>query len=134
MDESLFETHKRLSPWNARQERCPGPRTTMLIRCTTDEAARIRSAAKRRDTTISGFVLHTLRCSWVVAEGLNLPGYHERELQTGNTIRAVTVSGNVITGTVSSIRRYGGAVQFEVEHDDGEVDTIYSWQVVRDLT
>lgn len=41
-----------------------GPRTTMLIWCSTQESKRIRGAAKRRDVTISGFVLHTLRSFW----------------------------------------------------------------------
>ena len=40
------------------------PRTTMLVRCSTAEARRIRRNAKRRDSTISGFVLHCLRRSW----------------------------------------------------------------------
>lgn len=39
----------------------PGPRTAVLLRCTDYEASRIRAAARRRDTTISGFVLHSLR-------------------------------------------------------------------------
>src|ERR1700758_1966858 len=41
--------------------RPPGPRTTMLLRCSTGEAGRIRRVAKRRDITISGFVLHCLK-------------------------------------------------------------------------
>jgi len=47
-----------------------GERTTMLIRCSVDEARRIRAAAKRRDTTISGFMLFCLKRSWEVAERL----------------------------------------------------------------
>jgi len=43
-----------------------GPRTTMLLRCSAQESERIRWAAKMRDTTISEFVLHCLRRSWLV--------------------------------------------------------------------
>jgi hypothetical protein len=41
-----------------------GTRTTMLIRCSKAEAHRIRAGAKRRCTTISWFVLHTLALAW----------------------------------------------------------------------
>jgi uncharacterized protein (DUF1778 family) len=41
-----------------------GGRTAILIRCSTDEAARIRAAAKRSGTTISDYVLHVLRRAW----------------------------------------------------------------------
>ena len=44
--------------------RFPGPRTTMLLRCSKEEAHRIRVGAKRRGTTISWFVLHSLALSW----------------------------------------------------------------------
>ena len=44
--------------------RFPGPRTTMLLRCSKEEAHRIRLGAKRRSTTISWFVLHSLALSW----------------------------------------------------------------------
>jgi uncharacterized protein (DUF1778 family) len=44
--------------------RTPGKRTTMLIRCSKEEAQRIRAGAKRRCTTISWFVLHTLTLAW----------------------------------------------------------------------
>jgi hypothetical protein len=53
-----------------RPARLTGPRTTLLLRCSLDEARRIRSAAKRRGSTISGFVLHSLRRSWNVSDGL----------------------------------------------------------------
>lgn len=48
----------------ALSRRPPGPRTTMLIWCSAQESRRIRAAAKRRDATISGFVLHTVRSFW----------------------------------------------------------------------
>ena len=44
--------------------RFPGSRTTMLIRCSKEEAHRIRIGAKRRGTTISWFVLHSLALCW----------------------------------------------------------------------
>jgi|SRR5215831_15743267 len=44
--------------------RFPGPKTTMLLRCSKEEAHRIRVGAKRRGTTISWFVLHSLALSW----------------------------------------------------------------------
>lgn len=46
--------------------RPPGPRTTVLLRCSTEESERIRRAAEMRDTTICGFVLHCLKRSWDV--------------------------------------------------------------------
>ena len=45
--------------------RPPGPRTTMLLSCPVEEAQRIRAAAKRREITISGVVLHALRLAWI---------------------------------------------------------------------
>jgi uncharacterized protein (DUF1778 family) len=44
----------------------PGPRTTILLRCSAAEATRIRSAARQRATTISSFVMRSLRRSWDV--------------------------------------------------------------------
>jgi len=46
----------------------PGPRSAVLIRCLQDEAERIRAAAGHRNTTISAFVLHSLKRSWSVKE------------------------------------------------------------------
>ncbi|HZP32810.1 MAG TPA: hypothetical protein VFB23_05530 [Candidatus Acidoferrales bacterium] len=42
----------------------PGPRTAILVRCSNGEAARIRTAAKQRKTTIGSYVLHSLRRFW----------------------------------------------------------------------
>src|SRR5215470_4310444 len=53
--------------------KAPGPRTTMLLWCSKDEARRIRIVAKERETTISAFVLHTLRSSWRVIEKFPKP-------------------------------------------------------------
>jgi len=44
------------------------PRTTMLLRCSAEESDRIRRAATSRGTTISGFVLYSLRRSWNIAD------------------------------------------------------------------
>src|SRR5262245_50851802 len=54
----------------------PGPRTVIFVRCSVYEASRIRDAARRRNTTISGFVLHSLRRTWNVAH--NPPGIRSR--------------------------------------------------------
>lgn len=45
----------------------PGPRTSILLWCAKPEARRIRLAAKRREITITGFIVHTLRCTWTAA-------------------------------------------------------------------
>src|SRR5215469_2477466 len=60
---SIQETSGR--PLTAYQPvRVPGPRTTMLLRCSKQEAHRIKVGAKRRNTTISWFVLHSVALSW----------------------------------------------------------------------
>jgi uncharacterized protein (DUF1778 family) len=58
---------KNFGPVLMRPGRVQGPRTSMLVRCAAEESARIRTAAKHRDTTISGFVLASLRRSWLVS-------------------------------------------------------------------
>jgi hypothetical protein len=71
-DEGLFAKISmlpELAPGFA--SRPPGRRTTMLLHCSIVEASRLRAAAKRRDITISGFVLRTLRRSWNVQEKLS---------------------------------------------------------------
>src|SRR5215470_20438330 len=47
----------------------PGPRTTMLLSCPMEDAHRIRETAKRKETTISGLVLHALRLAWAIPDG-----------------------------------------------------------------
>lgn len=42
----------------------PGPRTTMMLSCSVEEASEIRKEAESKGTTISGLVLHALRKSW----------------------------------------------------------------------
>lgn len=44
--------------------RAHGPRTAVLIRCSVEEAARVRLAASRRELSISRFVLQVLHRSW----------------------------------------------------------------------
>jgi uncharacterized protein (DUF1778 family) len=51
----------------------PGPRRTMLLRCSVDEAARIRTAAKRRQSSISGYVRLALKRSWIVVDRIGVP-------------------------------------------------------------
>src|SRR5215467_11034181 len=53
--------------------RAPGKRTAILVRCSVDEASRIRIAAIRRDATISGFVLHCLKRNWDLNLGRPTP-------------------------------------------------------------
>jgi hypothetical protein len=45
-----------------------GFRATVLLRCSEDDAQRIRAAAKRRDVSISGYVRYVLRRSWEIAD------------------------------------------------------------------
>src|SRR5579871_6092500 len=40
------------------------PRTALLLRCSVEEASRIRSAARRRRLTISEYVLYALHITW----------------------------------------------------------------------
>lgn len=64
----------------------PGPKTTMLLRCSLDEAARIRAAARRRQTSISGYVRLALQRSWSITDGIAVPE------QVAETL-AATVAG-----------------------------------------
>jgi len=47
-----------------------GPKTTMLLHCSREEAKKVRIAAGRRETTISGFVVDCLRRSWKASDAL----------------------------------------------------------------
>lgn len=68
LDEKLLEQFPKLSPLLT-SPRVPGRRTAVLIRCSDEQASRIRSAAKRRSTTISHFVLSSLTRKWDVSFG-----------------------------------------------------------------
>ena len=72
VEEMLFARLSRFREFNQAVARTslhpPGPRSAILLRCSVEEAKQIRVAAGRRQTTISGFVLHALRRSWRVTE------------------------------------------------------------------
>jgi uncharacterized protein (DUF1778 family) len=71
IEEGMFRRHQRLATLQATVRwRLPGPRTTMILRCARQEAMRIRTAARRRDITISRFVLDALEIAWAVADRL----------------------------------------------------------------
>src|SRR5262249_21645727 len=65
LEDSLFHKLTRFRDLNRvlsrLPTRAPGPRTAFLFRCSAVDAQRIRIAAERRQTTISGFVLHCIR-------------------------------------------------------------------------
>ena len=70
-EEELLGKAGQSPPLNRRPSgtlRPPGPRTTFLLRCSTEESERIRRAAKLRDTTISAFVLRCIARSWRIEE------------------------------------------------------------------
>jgi uncharacterized protein (DUF1778 family) len=126
-DERLVATHEALAPWDPHFLSPPAkPRTSMLIRCSGDEAARIRAAAKRRETTISGFVLHGLSSSW----DLKRPKASSRDFHVGDFVRAVLPQGSVITGRVTSVISDGGLIKLDVQHGDDRLERIDLWQVV----
>jgi uncharacterized protein (DUF1778 family) len=50
---------------NRRALIAPGPRTAILVRCSTSEADRIREAAERRRIPINAFVLQGIRRAWI---------------------------------------------------------------------
>lgn len=69
-DEMIFSQLNRLAGLNssASERSVPalGTKTKILVRCSAEEAERIRPAAKRRDATISKFVMYCLSRSWNV--------------------------------------------------------------------
>lgn len=72
-DERLLSLLERIRPLHELRKHTPvarhgGPRTAMLIRCSKEEANQIRTAAKRRSTTISAFVLYALHGAWEVQD------------------------------------------------------------------
>lgn len=62
VEERYFSRIERLLPLGI--TRPPGKRTCLLIRCSAEEAKRIRTAAKRRSMTMCGYVLYSLERSW----------------------------------------------------------------------
>lgn len=63
LNRSQFRNHTLDMP-----DRAPGPRTAILIRCSTAEARIVRAAAKRRQLPISSWVLLCLRRAWVARD------------------------------------------------------------------
>jgi hypothetical protein len=41
-----------------------GPRTALLVRCTIEEAGRIREAAQRANLSVNAFILRCLNMAW----------------------------------------------------------------------
>jgi uncharacterized protein (DUF1778 family) len=68
-EETILARSGRLHAFMGTRPRPPGPRTALLLRCSTEESERIRRAAKMTDSTISGFVLYALRLSWAARYG-----------------------------------------------------------------
>ncbi|MGB9468724.1 MAG: hypothetical protein WBQ59_05185 [Candidatus Acidiferrum sp.] len=69
-EELIFSQVNRLARLNGRASQRFVPaleiKTKILLRCSAEEAERIRTAAKRRDASISKFVMHCLSRSWNV--------------------------------------------------------------------
>jgi hypothetical protein len=70
LEETVFARVSRLRPLPFR--RPPGPRTCVLIRCSADEAKRIRSATNRRQMTNCGYVLYCLERWWRLERGATI--------------------------------------------------------------
>jgi hypothetical protein len=64
VEERFFARVIRLGPLPF--SRPAGPRTCLLIRCSEEEAKRIRQVAKRRQMTMCGYVLYCLERWWNV--------------------------------------------------------------------
>jgi hypothetical protein len=64
VEERFFARVSRLGPLPFK--RPAGPRTCLLIRCSQEEAQRVRRVAKRREMSISAYVLYCLERSWNV--------------------------------------------------------------------
>lgn len=70
-DERLADSLQTLIA--APRGRDEGARTTVLLRCSAEEARRIRLAARRRETTISSYVLQALHRWWELADKIPRP-------------------------------------------------------------
>jgi hypothetical protein len=64
--------------------RLRGPRTTMLLSCSAEEAGQIRETAKTKAMTISGLVLGALRHSWDLNE-MAIPSSQQALLRAKET-------------------------------------------------
>ena len=71
-EERLFQKLSRFDELNRAIARRAilrtGPKTTLMIRCSKEDAKRIRTAAGRRQMSISAFVRQCLRRSWSVSD------------------------------------------------------------------
>ena len=68
-EEKLAVRHLEFYGLGGFSARPSGPRTTMLLSCSKEDAHRIRETAKRKETTMSGLVLHALRLAWAADRG-----------------------------------------------------------------
>ncbi len=63
-EERFFAHIKRLGPLPS--IRSAGPRACLLVRCSVEEARRIRATAQRRHMTMCGYALYCVERSWQV--------------------------------------------------------------------
>ena len=66
-----------------------GSRTALLIRCTMEEAIRIRATARRKHMTLSGYVLDALARNWRIHDHLQkkLEEFRRTRQETNAAIR-----------------------------------------------
>jgi hypothetical protein len=64
-DERIFVEFQRIRPLPPDANK-RGPKMAVHLRCSAEEANRIRAAAGRRGSTVSGFMLHLLKAAWSV--------------------------------------------------------------------
>lgn len=73
IEDTILARTKGKSPTQLAYLRDPGPRTEILVRCSNEEAAAIRTHARRRGVSISGYALMALRRVWSIkAQGPSL--------------------------------------------------------------
>jgi len=58
---SNSDYRERSRSFHRDRQRKIGPRTAILVRCSTQDGDRIRAAARRKNTMISDYVLHCVR-------------------------------------------------------------------------
>jgi hypothetical protein len=81
IDEKFFADFSKLANLNPALVK-PRPRTVVLIRCSDKESVRIRTTAVRRDSTISGYIIHCLRRSWNAGGTFSSPPADAEPAQT----------------------------------------------------
>jgi uncharacterized protein (DUF1778 family) len=127
LDEKLSFRLSSLARDHARRPN--GPRTKVLLRCSREEANRIHRAAKKRETTVSAFVMQALRTSWQAGLWAKTEESPKGELRPGDQIKA-NLPGRIVVGTVRSIVGLGCNRQLEIEFGRNETARIWSWQVL----